>query len=66
MDPDPPPLYRDFKDAKKNSITYPQAHYLQALIPGTAFVLKFYFASIISVRSTPLEEKGRIRIRTSD
>jgi hypothetical protein len=26
-------------------------------------VLEFYFASIISVRSTPLREKGRIRIR---
>ncbi len=28
------------------------------------FALKVYFASIISVRSTPLWEKGRIRIRT--
>ncbi len=29
-------------------------------------MLKFYFASIILVRLTPLWEKGRIRIRTSD
>jgi hypothetical protein len=28
--------------------------------------LKFHFASIISVRSTPLREKGRIQIRISD
>ncbi len=28
-------------------------------------MLRFHFASIISVRSTPLWEKGRIRIRAS-
>jgi hypothetical protein len=30
------------------------------------FLFKFNFARIISVRSTPLREKGRIRIQTSD
>ncbi len=68
MDPDPTPFFSDFKDAKKFiffkffSIIF--SFYLPAL--KINFLLKFYFASIISVCSTPLWEKGRIRIRTSD
>jgi hypothetical protein len=60
MDPDPdptldpPPFFSDFKDAKIFFflIIYSQAHYLQS--SKLKFLLKFYFASIISVRSTPL------------
>ncbi len=45
-------------------ITYPQAHYLQSKKFNCLqkFCIKFYFACIISVRSTPLWEKGRIRM----
>ncbi len=59
-----------FKDTEKFPyfsyfflITYPQAHNLQSII--YCFKDEFYFAAIISFRSTPLWEKGRIRIRTS-
>jgi hypothetical protein len=68
-DPDLTPFFSDFQDAKKKSdfflILYPQAHYLQSLIYcfKDKVVLKFYFASIISVRSMPFWEKGRIRAR---
>ncbi len=49
--------------------TYTQAYYLQSY--EFNFLLKFFakkikFASNISVRSTPLWEKGRIRILSSD
>ncbi len=79
--PYPTPFFSDLKDAKKLFFSYlflitsPQAHYLQSLknlFFATIFALKFYFASIMSVPSTPLWEKGRIwiriqsRIRTSD
>ncbi len=59
-DPDPTPFFSDFKDEKKK-IIFSLIYCFQ-----DNFVLKFYFASIISVCSTPLWEKGRIRIRTSD
>jgi hypothetical protein len=63
MDPDPDPtfIFSDFKDAKKNPIFFPYN-----LLAGTlSSILKinifdkilcenFIFASIISVRSTPL------------
>ncbi len=52
-DPDPTTFFTDFKDAKNA----PKCQ---------KFCVKFYFASIISVCSTPLWEMGRIRIRTSD
>jgi hypothetical protein len=56
QDPDPTsdstPFFYDFKDAKKLFvlflITYP--HGLNNVIFCQNFVLKFYFASIISVR----------------
>jgi hypothetical protein len=64
MDPDPTPdptnFFIDFKDAKKKKFSYfflitcPQAHRLQTkkFYFLLNFVLKFYFAGIISVRST--------------
>jgi hypothetical protein len=58
--PDPTSFSRDFKDEKKISyfiiITYPQAHHLQSknFYFLLKFVFKFYFASIISVRTTYL------------
>ncbi len=55
------------------SSTYPQAHTvgifsIKNLIFCQNFVLKFYIASIIAVRSIPswIRIRGRIRIRTSD
>jgi hypothetical protein len=52
--PDPTPFFIDFKDAKKKDIffiffliTCPQAHHLQS---KKFNVLKYHFASIISVR----------------
>ncbi len=70
-DQDPAPFFSDFKDAKKKIffnfflVTYPQANYFQSLLTFAKILSKFYFASINSVRSTPLQDKGRIRIRTS-
>jgi hypothetical protein len=55
MDPDPTPLFIDFKDAKKISyfflITSTSLSIYKHFL-GTNFVLKFYFAGIISVGST--------------
>ncbi len=39
---------------------------LKNVILCSNFVLKFYFASIISVHSSPLWEKGKIQVRTCD
>ncbi len=64
-DSDPTPFFIDFKDVKKILhfflITCPQAQYLQSKKFNFCknFVLKFYFADIISVRSTHLEEKKK-------
>ncbi len=69
LDPtqDPTPFFKDLIDAKKINffffifflITYPNSR------RHIIFSLKS-FASITSVRSTLLLEKGRIQIRTSD
>ncbi len=70
--PDPTSFFIYFKDVPKNIffiyflITCPQAQHLHSKKFCKNFVLKLHFAGIISVRSTPLWEKGRIRIRTSD
>jgi hypothetical protein len=64
-DPDPTPFFNEFKDAKKLNffvfflITCPQAYHFPS--KKFNFVLKFHFAGIISVRSTHLKEKIRIR-----
>ncbi len=62
--PDPTPFFVHFKDAKKIFpifflLTCPQAHHLQSknLIFCWNFVLKLYFAGILSVRWTHLWEK---------
>jgi hypothetical protein len=61
--PDPSPFFSDFKDAKKIFFVIFFSNNLPAGILSSVlkikfyakiFVLKFYFASIISVRSTPL------------
>ncbi len=69
MDPDPDPtqdptpFFSDFKDAKKIFIfflSYLQAHYLPSQRFNFLlkyFVLKSYFASIISVRSHLYEKR---------
>jgi hypothetical protein len=77
--PDPIPFFSDLKDAKNYFfffifflLTYmqPCRHTIFSLknyqFFAKNFLIQFYFASIISVRSTLLWEQGRIRIRTSD
>ncbi len=77
MDPylwlmDPTPFFSDFKDAKNyffhifsyNLPASTLSSVLNVFIICQNFVLNFYFASIISVRPTPLWEKERIRIRS--
>ncbi len=73
MDPDRDPtldqtiFFSDLKNENFSSyfflITYPRANYcifnLKNLIFCKKFVLKFYFASIISIRSIPLWERIR-------
>ncbi len=49
--PDPIPFFSNFKDAKNYNIYYLQSKKLIFLLK---FCVIFYFASIISVRSTPL------------
>ncbi len=57
-DPDPTPFFRDFKDAKQINFSYFNHRHiifkLKNLMFFSNFVLKYYFASIISVRSTLL------------
>jgi hypothetical protein len=57
-DPDPTPLFIDFKVAKKSlfffSHNLPTGASSSNLIFGKNFVLKCYFAGIVSVRSTQL------------
>jgi hypothetical protein len=71
MDPDPDPtpdptsFFSYVKDAKK--IPFFKTYYVQS--KKFNFFLQFcdkifYFATIISVRSTPLREKRRMRSRT--
>ncbi len=62
-DPDPTPFFSDFKDAKQK---ISHIFFLQLTRRHIIFSLcvKIYFVSIITVRPTPLWEKGRIRIRT--
>jgi hypothetical protein len=72
-DPDPATQINADPDPCKKKIkffliTCPHAHHLQS--NKIKFLLKFClekfdFAGIISVRSTHLWEKGRIRVRTS-
>ncbi len=73
--PDPTPFFSDYKDAKKiflfiffsyNLPAGTLSSVLKIYFFAKTFVLKFYFASIVSVRSTTLWEKERIRIHTSD
>jgi hypothetical protein len=57
--PDPTPFFGDFKDAKNSFHIFSynlKAHYLQSekFIFWLKFCVKFYFASVISVRSTSL------------
>ncbi len=73
-DPDPPlhptPFFSDFKDANFFHIFFLQLQLtlrhivfsLTNLIFAKILCSHIFFASIISVRSTPLWEKGRIRI----
>ncbi len=74
---DPTSFFSDFKDANFFILLLTRRHItfsLKNLIFCSNFVLKFYFASNISARSTPLWEKGRIwtwsririRVHTSD
>ncbi len=71
-DPNPTFFFSDFNDAKKIFFifsytgTYPQANYVVLKKFLLKFWVKIYFASIISVRSTPFGEKGRIQIHTFD
>ncbi len=65
--PDPTPFFSDFKDVKKIiffiffSYNLPKGTWSSGLnFIFVKFLLKFYFARI-SVRLTPLWEKGRIR-----
>jgi hypothetical protein len=53
MDPDQIPFFSDFKNAKKK-ISHIFFLQLTAGTLSSVFVLKFYFASIVSVRPTPL------------
>jgi hypothetical protein len=67
--PDPTPFFSNFKDEPKIfshlfSYNFPTGTLSSVslnFIFCQNFVLKFYFASIISVRSTLLCEKGKIR-----
>jgi hypothetical protein len=56
--PDPTPFFRDFKDAKQIKFSYFTHRHiifkLKNLMFFSNFVLKYYFESIISVRSTLL------------
>ncbi len=69
--PDPTPCFFDIKNAKQKFFS---SYFFYNLPTGTSssdknfnlmlkFCVKIYFVGIISVRSTRLQEKGRIRIR---
>jgi hypothetical protein len=65
--PDPTPFFSDFKDTYFFLTAFLQAHYFQSskFISLQNFFVKILVCKIISIRSTPLWEKGRIRIPNS-